>query len=60
MNIYSLDFIKHYAKKVIANLCKRFFDNHLYYSLCIFDSHEMSQDKNALNNYGKEDLLDLV
>ncbi len=60
MNIYSLGFIKHYAERIIANLYKRFFDDHLYYFLCIFDSHKMSQDKNALNNYGKEDLLDLV
>ena len=41
MNIYSLDFIKYYAKRVIANLHKRFPDDHLYYSLCIFNLHEI-------------------
>jgi len=60
MNIYSLGFIKHYAERVIANLHKRFFNDHLYYFLCIFDPHKMPQDKNALNNYGKENLLNLV
>ena len=39
---------------------KRFPDDQLYYSLRIFDPHEMPQDKNALYNYGEEDLLDLI
>src|SRR6266542_4986033 len=60
MNIYLLGFIKHYIERIIANLHKRFLNDHLYYSLCIFDPHEMLQNKNALNNYDEEDILDLV
>lgn len=39
---------------------KRFPNEHLYYSLRIFDPHEMPLDKNALRDYGEEDLLDLI
>ncbi len=39
---------------------KRFPNDNLYYSLRIFDPHEMPLDKNALKNYGEEDLLDLI
>ncbi len=60
MNIYSLGFIKYYVERIIANLHKRFSNDHLYYSLYIFNPYKIPQNKNALNNYDKENLLDLV
>jgi len=41
-------------------LRKRFPNEQLYYSLRIFDPREMPLDKNALKNYGEEDLLELI
>jgi hypothetical protein len=41
-------------------LRKRFPNENLYYSLRIFDPHEMPLDKSALQNYGDEELLDLI
>ncbi len=39
---------------------KRFPNDNLYYSLRIFDPHEMPLDKSALQNYGDEELSDLI
>jgi hypothetical protein len=41
-------------------LRKRFPNENLYYSLRIFDPHEIPLDKNALQNYGEEKLSDLI
>ena len=39
---------------------KRFPNDNLYYSLRIFDPHEMPSDKNALQTYGEEELSDII
>ena len=45
--------------KKLLQICEKDFLMN-YYSLRIFDPHEVPLDKNALQNYGEEELSDLI
>ncbi|CAG8492225.1 13384_t:CDS:2, partial [Cetraspora pellucida] len=50
-------FVAQYATNIITSLRNRFPDSNLYHALRIVDPHEIPTKRQALNNFGKDEII---